>query len=77
MLATAFARSLGAHGTTHKLPYWLALVETEALLQAGQTVDPDRERQEPDISGENSQQSPSSYRGISPQNGSGVVERLF
>lgn len=30
-------------GPTHKAPNWLGLVEMDALLQAGQTVDPERE----------------------------------
>lgn len=54
-VSNGFRTHLVTHGATHKLPYWVALVEMEALLQAEQTVDPERERQEPDISGENSQ----------------------
>lgn len=38
-------------GITHKSPYWLELVNTDALLQAGQAVEPDKDRQGPDILG--------------------------
>lgn len=43
-------------GSTHKDAYWLELVDTEALLQAEQAVDPDRERHESAMSGENDPQ---------------------
>lgn len=77
MVSTSTRHPFHPQWATHKIAYRLELVHIEALLQAGQAVDLDSDRQEPDISGRNPRRFRESPRGMSRQDVSSVIERLW